>query len=388
MSEKTTPWAHFTAEQDPPSVKDWLDEQERQGAKLDRGAIEARLARLQRSRLDASPLYLQALTVIGSIITGALLIYLLFLLELLNSSEFSMIFNGIALIGLSAFIVSIELKNKDLRRDFQTQLCLTLLQAGKLLLVAGIGIFAHDQLNWEPGWIISVALAFLTGLGFTLFPFPFERFITTLAFLASLWVNLMLDLSGISFQLAFSSLLLLHLIGIGICLHLPDFQYRLPGLLDGLLLSLCFGVGIVAMEAELVGAGLIALPWGGHLGQLANVILLGGLFTLIFWVSSPFNGSKKVILAALAGTLIPALISEPGILLALGLMILGYGTHRPHQSILGLLFGIFFLSRYYYFLDMSLLTKSLVLVLSGLVLLAGAGLIVWSGWHRANERSA
>lgn len=383
-------WSDFFSPQEAPKLDLWLDEQERRGITLDRPAIKACLSTVQEARSEASPLYLRVLTAIGSIISAALLIYLLYLFGILHFSIVSEITNGFLFLALSAVLFprGAQQDQVGLRHDFQLQISLTFLQMGKLLLVLGFGEFTYDQLGWQNGWGVSLTLAALMGVSFALFRLSFERLLAVLAFLLSVWVNLLFNPLNGDVRLLFSLWLLLHVIAVGWCLYKPVFQYRLSGLLDGLLLSLCFGVGIIAMEAEILSQGLLALPHDMQLGQFSNLILLGGLFVLLFWIAAPMNVSKKTLLGAVAGALIPALLSEPGILLALGLMILGYATHKAHQSILGIVFGLFFLSRYYYLLDMTLMAKSMTLILSGTALLAGAGLIVWFGLYRPVEEGS
>jgi len=72
---------------------------------------------------------------------------------------------------------------------------------------------------------------------------------------------------------------------------------------------------------------------------------------------------------AVVGVILLGTVSAPGILLALALMILGYGRHERLLWTLGLLLMPAFIWFYYYTLELTLLEKSGVLVGSGCVLL-------------------
>ena len=77
-----------------------------------------------------------------------------------------------------------------------------------------------------------------------------------------------------------------------------------------------------------------------------------------------------MVLASLGAVLL-AVVSAPGVLLAIGLMILGYANHERLLLVLGAVLMPAFLCLYYYNLDVSLLNKSMILTVSGVILLAG-----------------
>ena len=73
-------------------------------------------------------------------------------------------------------------------------------------------------------------------------------------------------------------------------------------------------------------------------------------------------------------------ISAAGVLFALALFILGYAKHMRFFLILGALFLPIYLLFYYYNLDVTLLYKSLILILSGILLLLSRSYLKFRKW--------
>ena len=360
------------------SVLDWLSFLGRDEA--DQGQWLTRLKALVPAFLDIEaeknkevPLYLRALTGIGAIISGLLLLYLLYLFDLFDLSDSRLAISGSLFILLAAWIYRKGLKYTALRQDFLIQLALTLLQAGKVALVVGLGHNLHEWLGYIKVWPVTLVLILIAIASFLLFHSALERFFAAMAPLISMWVALLYDLPDGAQPLAFNMLLLVHCLAIAAMLHWAGLRQRLTVLFDAVLLSLCIGVGLV-LAAAIPGTadyiGTIGLP--SH--QLpTQMIMATALALLIAWLAGRERVMSAPILAAFLGILLLSIISDAGILLAIGLMILGYATHRPAHSALGLVFAIMFVWRYYYALDLSLLQKSTILFLSGLcLLLAGA----------------
>ena len=107
---------------------------------------------------------------------------------------------------------------------------------------------------------------------------------------------------------------------------------------------------------------------------------------LALWVAGR-KGSlrREPVVASLVGIIALVVLSNAGILLAISLMILGFATHRPGHTLLGLLFALLFGFFYYYNLDLTLLQKSVILIVSGTLLLLGSGYIYWRGWYLARS---
>ena len=146
-----------------------------------------------------------------------------------------------------------------------------------------------------------------------------------------------------------------------------------------LVFSLCASVLFLAAHNEFgywTGEELIR-------PEFINVVLAGGLVTLIAWAAGSLKKLKSKPLAiASVGVLLFGLISAPGIILAIGLMILGYAKHEKLLIISGVLLMPVFIFLYYYNLDIFLMQKSGVLVSSGFALILGRLYLQSQRWDK------
>ena len=336
-----------------------------------------------------APVYLRALSAIGAVISGGLLLYLLYLFGLFDLSETRLSINGLLFIGVAALLHASGLRKTNLARDFYIQLALTLLQAGKVALVTGLAQIVHDTFGLDWFWTVSAILGLIMLLSFFAFPSSIERFVASFAFLVSLWICLLKD-SPDDFELAgFNIMLVAHILALAAFLRWPLVRQKLTSLYDALLISLCLAVGVIQSfvsighQVWLDVSDDVQVFLGLGYRWSVEIILGVALITLILWIAGR-KGSlgREPVVASLLGAVALALLSNAGILLAIGLMILGFATHRPGHTMLGLLFALFFGFLYYYNLDLSLLQKSMILIMSGALLLLASGYIYWRGWYR------
>ena len=117
-----------------------------------------------------TPIYLRSLSAVGAVISGFLLLYLLYLFGLFSLSKMNLSINGFIFIGLSALLQSRGQRKASLSRDFYIQLALTLLQVGKFALVAGLSQIVHDTFGLGWGWTVSIILGLVMVLSFLAFP--------------------------------------------------------------------------------------------------------------------------------------------------------------------------------------------------------------------------
>ena len=336
-----------------------------------------------------APVYLRGLSAIGAVISGFLLLYLLYLFGLFDLNETSLSINGLLFIGLAALLHARGLRKTNLARDFYIQLALTLLQAGKVALVTGLAQIVHDTFGLDWFWTVSAILGLIMLLSFFAFPSSIERFVASFAFLVSLWICLLKD-SPDDFELAgFNIMLVAHILALAAFLRWPLVRQKLTSLYDALLISLCLAVGVIQSfvsighQVWLDVSDDVQVFLGLGYRWSVEIILGVALISLILWIAGR-KGSlgREPVVASLLGAAALALLSNAGILLAIGLMILGFATHRPGHTMLGLLFVLFFGFLYYYNLDLSLLQKSMILIMSGALLLLASGYIYWRGWYR------
>ena len=95
--------------------------------------------------------------------------------------------------------------------------------------------------------------------------------------------------------------------------------------------------------------------------------------------------SEPMIIATM-GVLLLATFTTPGILAAIGLMVLGYARRESELTGLGILFFPVFIVIFYFEWKTSLLTKSWILAGSGCVLLAARYYLSHRGWAREVEQ--
>lgn len=225
---------------------------------------------------------------------------------------------------------------------------------GKLLVLFGFGELFSTQ------WAVSFAALLVTAATYHLFPMSTDRFLWSLVVLLSVMVNLVWGdetslpreslLTGFfGLQLAVAAMLLTQ--GRIRREYLP-FAY-----------ALCFSLCVTVLYPTVYEA---AHP------LLVNAFLAGGLIALFAWAGGGLNSLMRppMALASLVAVLL-GMISAPAALLSIGLMIIGYAKHDRPLLILGALLMPAFLWSYYYSSDVSLMTKSVILTVSGITLLAG-----------------
>jgi len=139
-------------------------------------------------------------------------------------------------------------------------------------------------------------------------------------------------------------------------------------------------IGISALTFLLIQFGFypfslaILLALGGAWGNNLSSLLLGGVLiavVAVLLVRAQVNMLSSKGVAALFLALFIALMGvwTPGITIALVFVILGYAHGNKVLTGVGLVTLVIFVSQFYYQLDLTLLYKSLVLVVSGLALL-------------------
>jgi hypothetical protein len=112
-------------------------------------------------------------------------------------------------------------------------------------------------------------------------------------------------------------------------------------------------------------------------------IALGlGLLGLVVWTARKENLRREPAALALAATVLLGLFTAPGILAAMGLLVLGYARREGFLVGLGALSLAGFIVMFYYDLDINLGIKSAVMAGSGLVLLLSRTVLAKRPWAR------
>jgi hypothetical protein len=282
----------------------------------------------------------------------------------------------IGAIGIVLLIVAIVLNRFKLGL-FIDQCALALSLAGQGMIYFG---FVPDRDTGISATELSVAMAVVL---YVLYPSFLSRLITCLAALQITlwWLHLKggdwvpwLESKGTPLSVPFFAYWLLHLALLGVCLIPARFERLLAPLGYATAISLAcwqfqdaiLGLGVLVSGTPKVVAGLMLFPWRAVVTAIA---LLG----VAVWCAGSLSrvAERQMLFAAVVLTLLVLVaLGSTGVVLALLLMLLGFSLGKRPLLALGMLLLAVFLVDYYYSLEVNLLTKSMILVGSGAVLLA------------------
>lgn len=311
------------------------------------------------------PLLLEILVTIGAFIAALSFLSFFYLSKIIyHPSE---LLWGIIFIILGLFFAKISGdKLNTIRHSFVTQASLFTMILGKIVFVLGfskvIGMPGEETL-----YGVTLAAALITVVTYPLYSIAFDRFLSTLAFFILL-LNCILSepFFGISTNTLLNLYFFIQLFLAAILLISRKINHNFIPLTYAITCSLCITTLYTIIN-----------PIIQNKTQNFNLFFINGILTisliaLITWAAGNFKKlrSEPILIASL-GALLLGIISAPGIMLSLCLIILGYKKHENPLLLLGLFFIPIFIFLYYYNLDLNLLEKSFVLIGSGLILLTG-----------------
>ena len=317
---------------------------------VDQAEVETTLAKGLSGVEESTPWYIRLL--IGLTAWLGALFFLIFLLAELLDGDTGAIITGLMFCG-----AAIVLRWQASTSVFLGQLALVISLAGQGVFMLGVGNLTDS--------IVAIALATIV-LELLLIGFYrdiLHRFLSTLviigALLALLWeVKLLEGVHGLMTLLAVGSLWLWMSEAWWITNKLDQFSRPIAfGFVFGL-----FGLLLLS----LVDDPEIKYWW---LSALGLWLVLLGLEYLILR-SYEIAPTSRIGASLFGGTLLLLVPSSqtPGILGALIVLLLGF--QRGNRVLMGLatIFLIFFLANFYYLLELTLLMKSLLLMLTGLLI--------------------
>ncbi|MFC1834886.1 DUF4401 domain-containing protein [Thermodesulfobacteriota bacterium] len=304
---------------------------------------------------DSTPWYIKGMIGIGAWVAALSFCQAIAMAELLFRGPLSLCIWGLLLIGSAATLQFLS------RRVFVVQLALALSLAGHGLLLSGVLELSHyDPLS------LPLAAALLCAILYPIYEGSLHRFLS--CFLVTVLFTNWCIQSGKYAGL--HVLVLLEMVGTG--LILTD-TVRLRAL-RSLGYALAVSLPMTVFFAVMVGAGFLE---GGSATQgsaqmqwwPSSAMLALGLIWLYQWIAGgPRTLLREPLWPAVVATVILGAISTPGVLAALGLLVLGHARGERALTGLGLVFFAVFLFLFYYDLNVSLMTKSLILTGSGAVL--------------------
>lgn len=274
---------------------------------------------------------------------------------------------GFVIIGLGLMVAAVILRQRS-DNDFMVQSTLATSLAGQGLLAYGIAEVTGGN-DWEV--VLMAAIPISTAL-FFLFPDRIHRVIsvliatTSLSILIFAWdLNFVVPFMGPAFAAFF--------------VLLYKCQARIMGngrgalvrpLMTGLMLT-AFGylmlTTIYILPEVRVDEVFYPRPW-------ISTVLLGALFFYVgslIWpqLSRDSNRNDSYVLYGLMLLIVIAAWANPGLLLALIVTMLGAASGNRSYIGAGIGFLVVFTGAYFYGIEISMLTKSMTLVASGVAVL-------------------
>lgn len=305
-----------------------------------------------RNDAESSPWYVKALIGIAAWIAALFIGFFLGAAGLVDSAEAMLIW------GAVLTVLAIGLKWLTRHSIFWGQLAFAAVLAGQGLLIGGF--------SWQDTTPTTIAL-FTIGLEliiFLLYPDALHRMLSVLAIFCAVTVILYEQ----DLQLLIHGLILLVALG-AVVVWQQEFRliasrwspFRAP-------LGYAFALALFGLCLFPLASFYGVLVWWPSTAGLA-VVLLYLAACILREVNRPlFSLVGLWAVGAVALLLIPA-YETPGILAAVIVLLLGYW--RANTLIMGLatIFLLFFLSVYYYNLDITLINKSYILMGTGAILL-------------------
>ncbi len=319
------------------------------------------------------PLYIRALVGVGAFIASLCLIALMAIGFDIDETEGFLVV-GLLFIALAISLIRFGGDGVTIKHSFMMQSSFALMAAGKALFVFAIVMI------FESAWAGTLAILTVTVATYHVYRMSIDRFLSTYAVLFSihinvLWIGDVPASKAIFFNLFVGVELLLAAILIWSAKVRRDY---IP-VTYALLFSLCTAASFLASRAEFafVMDEEVIAPY------FTSLLFTIALSATIVWIAGGLSKLKsEAVLLGCLGAIILGVLSAPGVLLAIILMVLGYGKHEKIMIAMGALLLPLFLYHYYYNLDVSLLEKSGVLVGSGLLLLAARFYISFRKWDK------
>ncbi|WP_085899388.1 DUF4401 domain-containing protein [Kiloniella majae] len=323
------------------------------------------------------PVYLKILSGIGAFIASICFIGFLVLIEVISfNNTVGALTTGVLFIAGAIGLYTVTYDDNTTGKNFFLQVSFALMGTGKFLF-----IFATVEWFGESLLVIALSSFLITALTYPFYRLHVERFMSSCGVLIVMLLNILWeDHLILPTDIAFNLFMLIQLVASGCLLLSPRIPAFFQPLSQALIVSLAISVLFLSSynEFDYLGNHLFISPF------ISNILLALALTLLIIWAAGGKEYIKREpVIAGIIGSVFLAILSAPGILLSLGLMIFGYARHDRLFTLFGFLLLPVFLWLYYYNLDITLLEKSIVLVASGGIMIAGKFYLKLRGWDRA-----
>lgn len=327
--------------------------------------VAARQALSARSPHDDAPWYMQAVLGVGAWVTAiAGLFFVWAVMDLvLGIDEPDLV---IAIIGAALFAASLWLLRRRPEGTFSAHSAVAFATAGTLLAAAGIGV--PQESLWSAAVVtLPFAAAAIWQQRSLLLQFLIVSVALVLAVAAvwDHWDDLVVDLAAITIPF-----------GVFLLLYPPRRDLR----------PTAFALLIVPQIVELAALDFGTILTFGH-GWPAKMVLLAvfGFLFVVNWRRLDDSQGRSLALAGAAAVVAAAILLPTGASSALVLLLLAYTLGSRSLAIIGALGEIYFIWRFYEDFHTTLLTKSIMLMSAGGVLLACYGLLAMATRTRSQS---
>jgi hypothetical protein len=347
-----------------PSVRDVLTQISRGGEGLSTTVEDATRAALARLAAAAPmPWYLRFLIGAGAWVGASFLLSAILGLILLASGER---LNSVAFVLGCLFIMASVLLRRRVNTPFLTQLALVVSSTGQILVIGAVGSATHSVIAGGISAIVSSSVLIVW------FPDRVQRFSATLVVFGALAVviadhRIAHGMDAMALVVLVLTLSLWRFAPRGFTLEHADLVEPIG---YGLVIAL---LGVLATHTIVMMANLHEVGWLrlGPMSIVAFIVALLALAAAIF-VEHGVQLVRVEAMAAFAGIVLLGAItrSTPAIVATVLLLVLGFDRRARTLIALATVFFLGFGAAFYYDLQLTLLQKSGILMLSGALCLA------------------
>lgn len=318
--------------------------------------VTAAGAALAARTRDDAPWYMQLVLGIGAWITAiATLFFIGLVMDLVfDIDEPDLI---VAIIGVALFVASLWVLRQRPHGSFLAHAAVAFAIAGTLLAAAGVG-FPADSLGVAAVATVPFVAAAIWQQRSVLLQFLVASVALILVIFAAWdhWDRLMVGLPAIFIPF-----------GVALLVYPPRLDVR-PTAFALLILPLAFDIAAS-------GLGEATVFWFGRPAQAILLAVFAFLFAINWRRLTDGQGRLLALAAAIAAAVVTFLLPT-GASAALVLLVLAYTLGLRLLAVIGVLLEIYFIWSFYWDLEESLLTKSIILMAAGAVLLLCYGLLV------------
>lgn len=334
---------------------------------IDQSAAQGALDRDKAEADKRPPWFVMALMAVGSWIAALVIIsfggfFLALAFELGGDESFGF---ALAVLGVIFFAGGFALLRRESNGMFADQFGTAIAAAGQGMVAVGAGMHAESAL---PAALLSL---------------PFSVAIVMLLdnrilqALSSGWTLILFLVALNEYEFLYPLEVSAAAVAVGVFLILrPTVRDLAPTAMVFLLLG-----PVVAILADFRGEigvayEVLLIGWPAKVIYAAIAIYL--FYALWLQTADPAGRTRLALFAAAAAVL--GILLPPGGSAAIVILVLAFSLGSRMLAALGILLQIYFLSKFYYDLDMTLLVKSMILVAAGLIMLG-----LWAVMMRAGS---